>query len=128
MKTLRNIFLYAVAAAAVVFFWSLFTVASQSSDPTGLYHSSFTDWPSLAVDHVKKSPGVSLRWGMLLFIVLPIITKTIQYFRGGHKSSSDAHTTVNDAGPRVETAWEQLNHTRAKRLADPAPVEHRRVS
>ena len=128
MKALRSIFLFAAATAIVLFLWAFFTVASQSSDPTGLYHASFKDWPSLAIDHIRKHLTVFLRWGVILFLVLPIITKTIRYKRGAHHPTSDAHTLADDAGPRSQTAWEQLNKAKAARLAKQAPVEHRRVS
>jgi hypothetical protein len=128
MKALRNMFLFAVATAALLFLWALFTVASQSSDPVSLYHASITDWPSLAVDHIKKNLVVFLRWGAILFVVLPIITKTILYMRDGHKSSSEAHAETDDDGPRPQTAWEQLNQAKAVGHPDPAPIERRRVS
>jgi hypothetical protein len=82
----------------------------------------------LAIDHIKKNLVVFLRWGVILFLVLPIIRKAILYIRHGHKSSSDAPTEIDDDGPRPQTAWEQLNQAKAVRLADPAPVERHRVS
>jgi hypothetical protein len=126
MKALRNLLLFAAASAAMLFLWALFMVASQSSDPTGLYHASIIDWPSLAVGHIKKNLAVFLRWGMVVFVVLPIITQTILYMRRDHNSNTDSHTATEDAGPRSQTAWEQLSQAKAARLADPSPVGQRR--
>lgn len=128
MKSLRNMCLLVAATAAVLYLWSLFTVASQASDPVSLYHSSFTDWPSLAVDHIRKNLAVFLRWGVILFLVLTIVTKTILYLRRGRTPSSDAHPETKDDGPPPQTAWDQLNHAKAVELADPAPVVRHRAS
>jgi len=128
MKALQNIFLFAAATAIVLFLWAFFTVASQSSDPTGLYHAAIKDWPSLAVDYIQKHLMMFLRWGVILFLALPIITKTIRNRRRGRHSTSDAHPATDDAGPRSQTAWEQLNEAKRVKLADPAPMKHHHVS
>jgi len=128
MKALRNLFLLAVTTAAVLFFYALYMVASQSSDPTSLNHASFTDWPSLAIEHIKKNHSVFLRWGVILFLVLPIIAKTILNIRHGRNSSPNANAAADDAGPRPQTAWDELNKAKAAKLPGPAPVPHRRVS
>ena len=128
MKSLRNLFLFVAATAAVLYVWALFTVASQSSDPTGLYHASITDWPALAVDHIKRHLAVFLRWGAVLLVALPIVTKTILNLRHDRNSSSEAHPVANDKGPRPQTAWDEMNQARPARVADPATIEHRRVS
>jgi len=128
MKALRNLVLLAFTTAAALFFYALYMVASQSSDPTNLNHASFTDWPSLAIEHIKKNQAVFLRWGVILFLVLPIITKTILNLRYGRHSTSDAHPPINDAGPRSQTAWEQLSQAKKVEHVGPETVGHRRVS
>ena len=128
MKTLRYMFLVAVATVAVLFLWAFFTVASQASDPVSLYHASFADWPSLAVDHIMKNLGVFSRWGVIIFLVFSLITKIVLHVRYPQSSISDADAEVDDHGPRPPTAWEQLSQAKAAKLADPSPVERHRVS
>lgn len=139
-KALRDMCLFAVATAGLLFLLAIFTVAFQIPNKAGLDQSSVTNLLSLAFTHIKNNIVSFLRWGLILFFAFPIVVKTILHKRHlrwnlnsevppVHTASHyDPGMTYRSLDRRPKTYWEQISQGSAARAADSAPIDRRRVS
>ena len=139
-KALRDLCLFAVATAGLLFLLAIITVAFQLPNKVGLDHSSISNLMSLAFAHIKNNIVSFLRWGLILFFAFPIVMKTMLHKRhlrwNLNSDVPPVHTaqryepgaSYRSVDRRPKTYWEQISPGSSSRVADSAPIDRRRVS
>lgn len=139
-KALRDVCLFAVATAGLLFLLAVITVAFQLPNKAGIDHSSLANLSSLAFAHIKNNIVSFLRWGLILFFAFPIVLKIVlhkRHLRWNLNSDVppihtapryEPGTSYRSLDRRPQTYWEQISQGNAGRSADSAPGQRRRVS
>jgi hypothetical protein len=139
-KALRDLGLFAVATAGLLFLFAIITVAFQIPNKIGLDHSSISNLISLAFAHIKDNIVSFLRWGLILFLAFPIVMKTLlhkRHLRWNMNSDVppvhtaphyEPGTSYRSVDRRPQTYWEQISRGNEARVADSGSIQRRRVS